>query len=898
MPQYQEYAYNIGEFIPHENSLWCTENVNYYFNEEYNSFSGQNLPLDSYETYLGGNIGSGWNKFYTYMGPFDFSIKGLDLSFENSKYILVNFCKMIDNEGKNYHLIQKPKPYNQNNQTEAREHLEYLKNTLECYYYTCAYSTVIYKYLIDKQFFDFNTNGIDKHRQDLFLSGHRLPTPFTDYIYGKRTYNNEEFEFEYEVKNDPNPEIDLKDLFRGYPSEYNLENDHINNYPNVIIRIKSPRTFYKLLKFDYDGEEYTKTASFYNDCYLIRIAKGTPPPKEKKFAINNNYFFFPNFPRYSDKLPKVEKIDAFKLYKDLFMNFENPYMLKKYDYLNDKEWDISHVVHGYYNEKLPKYILDRTNRNINETDWDFLKIENSMYQLNNYFYPNIRLNYKYKTFEEYNISAPFFDKEIHEMLINQNYDTSGFFTETNELYCDLVENIEFDGFYEIVKNYQRNKSKLIQLLPKKYPNMSWPILVWHDENFMPPQFYPEKENYEDYAVKYNDYFDNFKDVYLTTAIPYHFVNLFDDDKLIIPRNLEPSFKKNDPGQPPPTQPQSAKGLIHFLNNYPIIFNYTNNPINVINLHLKNTSGIGINDIVSNGVLFNDNDYITVEEIEKYSSEIEIYKHYEMDSGRIKEYNESYSIDYPIPTAEGHVFNFVANTLINKLFEGNDIGLEEYINQLKYDYLPWSVNHSTKILFYNEFLYQKEGHQEYFGLTRKLPVIEKNKMELRTLDFINNRIRGSIFNILLKKEMFIYSLNVYQYSGLYVPNNVNGQFLTKKLKTTTLFKKSYEMSEFYNTPYCRNIKYNYSTFESEIILEPRHGLFLTTNTAQDFNEYDDVISPFPSFQIYFDLIVPYRKAIRTGFERSFSEIDDTDKIDFNDIKEDYTYMDDDTTVYKD
>ena len=135
------------------------------------------------------------------------------------------------------------------------------------------------------------------------MSGHRLPTPFTDYIYGKRTYNNEEFEFEYEVKNDPNPEIDLKDLFRGYPSEYNLENDYINNYPNVIIRIKSPRTFYKLLKFDnVYGEEYTKTASFYNDCYLIRIAKGTPPPKEKKFAINNNYFFFPNFPRYSDKL--------------------------------------------------------------------------------------------------------------------------------------------------------------------------------------------------------------------------------------------------------------------------------------------------------------------------------------------------------------------------------------------------------------------------------------------------------------------------------------------------------------------------------------------------------------------------------------------------------------------
>ena len=162
MPQFQEYAYNISEFIPHENSLWCTENVNYYFNEEYNSFSGQNLPLDSYETYLGGNIGSGWNKFYTYMGPFDFSIKGLDISFENSKYILVNFCKMIDNKGKNYHLIQKPKPYNQNNQTEAREHLEYLKNTLECYYYTCAYSTVIYKYLIDKQFFDFNTKLRDR----------------------------------------------------------------------------------------------------------------------------------------------------------------------------------------------------------------------------------------------------------------------------------------------------------------------------------------------------------------------------------------------------------------------------------------------------------------------------------------------------------------------------------------------------------------------------------------------------------------------------------------------------------------------------------------------------------------------------------------------------------------
>lgn len=865
-----------------------TNKIYYYFNSIYNSKTNRNLPEEQFQDYLDKKLGS-WNVFYTYTDPIELNIHGIDPIFENAKYIFVNFCKCVSVLESNkliYPRKEDGDPYT--------------------WGWITNFNNFVIEYLKDKKTFGFNTTDTYSSSINPFVKKYFSGVEFVEFVTELAdgvNASNAPIEIVYDFKIDSNYIPKLDSLFDGYDTIDNVDdpvqNDyyswvHVKNYSDTILRVKLPNTFYPV--YNHISANNTLEYKFINDGYLIRVGISAPPPPPpvKEVILNNNLFFFPNFPKYSDKLPKADKIDSFKLYKDLFMSFENPYTLKEHvPYSN--LLTPNHVVNGYYNEKLPKYISERTNRNIKKDKWKNIEVENSLYQLNNYFYPNNKLNYKYKTFDEYLVSAPFFDKEIYDSLVNKNYDSSGFFTETNDFYCNYIDELNKDGFYEIVKNaynpgqpqfFHRNRSAINYVLDRLYSNTSWPILVWYDENFMPPQYYPDKEKYEDFVFKYDDYFDNFKDVYLTNAIPYHFVNLFNTSGDInVPRNEEPSYKNTQP------DPEPDVKLKHVLNKYPVIFNYTNNPINITNIQIKNVSGIDINDIVSNSVLLDYDDYLTTEEIEKYSSEYEIIP-YKDPGDNFKPYVGKYYVEYLIPVNNNYKdFNSNSNSILNSFFSNNNNKIDNYLD----DCTSFYLEKTTDISFYSEFLYQYQGNKSNLSLTYIDPLFQYNKFILYSKDFINNRLRGSIFNILLKKELFRYCFDVYEFVN--EPSN-DPIPKTKRPKNTTYYKKSYTISEFYNTPFCRNIKYNYNTYEPEIILEPRHGLYLTTSSAQNFNDYDDALLPFPSLQIYFDLIVPYKKTMRTGFEKSYSDINNPETIEFDDIKDNYTYIDDDNTEYKD
>lgn len=774
--------------------------------------------------------------------------------------------------------------------------------------------------------------------------------------------------------------------------------------------VDSPYDFYQ--KYSYEFKEYEQDCQgnitygiplLHNFC-LFQIAnvpcgQTPPPPPPPPTLDTSSRFFYPNFPKYAKNLPKAEEVNSFKMYKDVFMYFNSQIMLKNTSETNTKR-EVEHTKHSYYNNKLPKYILDRTNRLVNESNYENLSLNDSLYQLNNYFYPNIKLNKKYNSYSEYNVEYPFFDKDLFVYLREDGYNfdkedlnigisdyigcggfdcttynmpspnnyqlyyfndiyklhsikkivtdhegvnrvliTSSFYPEANNIFDTYLNEeklkkllhkistifVDFKGnlnslvgqenvtgvtergngkIDKTIGNYStfagdlelklvnNTKSYVITVdfkpqaifsqimyidfikiktgtpggnvtppAPQQpidiepFSNTSWPLIVWNDKNFMPPQYYPENEEYSKYTIKYNNYFDNFKHIYLTEAIPNKYVKIFKNNEVVeIPDNEEPTYKyapewdiEEDEDPPPVINYQLTYGRI----DYPILFNYTDNPISLVNLNIKNNSGIDINDVVTQSMLMEYD--LTVEEIEKYYSEIddrpfeEFFTYFERNKP-LNHTKNSPSLEVIYTTRLGDLRNYYKT---NKGKTGNKF-------YTKYSY------------------YKKDTSSKDIDIFNYRDELDPTRFNLRSNDFINNSLFGNIENILLTKSLFEYCFYVIKY-------NPDG----KIIRQTTLYRNSYYVSEFNSTVFCNPIKYDYDTYYPEIVLDSHEGLFLgiyvdnkkkvgilkTGTPAPDPNppqEADNpsLINPVPSFQLYYDLLVPYKLNFRTGFEKSY------------------------------